>query len=81
MRSHTVRAYLVIEPRKIARYEIYATLCGARSLSEFYDNISKCARTLSNASSMPSDFYVCAWFRVYKYYARNRGAILRGGLE
>ena len=79
MNNSTLQSLCLIGARKLAIYEIYARLCGAHDRRTFYDNLSKYAELLSQASGLPADFYMCAWFRLYSYYARNRTALVNGG--
>lgn len=81
MYTNTVQAFMVVGARKLAIYEIYARICGAHDPRTFYDNLEKCAAILAATSGLPADFYMCAWFRLYFYYARNRTAILNGGID
>ena len=81
MNNHSPKGHFVVGVRKLAIYEIYARLCGAHDRRTFYDNLAKYAELLSQASGLPADFYMCAWFRLYLYYERNRTAILNGGID
>lgn len=81
MRNHSPRGYFVVDARKIALYEIYAHICGARSHYQFFANIQRCAEMVSHFSGLPTALYVFAWYRVYYYYARNSTAILNGGID
>lgn len=81
MRNCPACTYLVVGVRKLAIYEIYAKLSGAHDCKTFYDNMAKFAALLSESSGLPADFYMCAWFRVYNFYVRNRTAILNGGID
>lgn len=81
MHNHSPRAYFVVDARKLAMYEIYAHICGARSPAQFYSNIVRCAEMVAHFSGLPASLYVYAWFRLYYYYERNRTAILNGGID
>ena len=81
MYTNSVQAFMVVGARKLALYEIYARICGAHDRRTFYDNLAKCAANLAVTSGLPADFYICAWFRLYYYYERNRTAILNGGID